>query len=42
MAIQQTDFNGKMTKKSQICTLLEKCKETNLEFYKGTEKVLQA
>ena len=32
----------KWQKKSQICTLLEKCKETNLEFYKGTEKVLQA
>ena len=25
---------------SQVCTILEKSKETVLEFYKGTEKVL--
>ena len=38
-AIQQIEFYG-MLKISQVCTVLEKSKETMLGFYKGT-KVLQ-
>ena len=36
-AIQQIEFNGKLETNSQVCTVLEKSKETVLEFYKGTE-----
>ena len=39
-AIQQIEFYGMLTTKSQVCTILEKSKETVLEFYKGTGKVL--
>ena len=40
-AIQQIEFFGKLGTNSQVCTVLEKSKETVLEFYKGTTKVLQ-
>ena len=40
-AIQQTEFYGKLESNSQVCTVLEKSKETVLEFYKGTAKVLE-
>ena len=39
-AIQQIEFYGKLDTNSQVCTVLEKSKETVLEFYKGTAKVL--
>ena len=39
-AIQQIEFDGKLGINSQVCTVLEKSKETVLEFYKGTGKVL--
>ena len=39
-AIQQIEFYGKLETNSQVCTVLEKSKETILEFYKGTAKVL--
>ena len=39
-AIQQTEFYGMLKTNSQVCTVLEKSKETVLEFYKGTAKVL--
>ena len=39
-AIQQIEFYGKLETKSKVCTVLEKSKETVLEFYKGTSKVL--
>ena len=39
-AIQQIEFYGMLKSKSQVCTILEKSKETMLEFYKGTAKVL--
>ena len=39
-AIQQVEFYGKLKTNSQVCTVLEKSKETALEFYKGTAKVL--
>ena len=39
-AIQQIQFYGKLETNSQVCTVLEKLKETALEFYKGTAKVL--
>ena len=39
-AIQQIGFYGKLGTNSQVCTVLEKSKETVLEFYKGTAKVL--
>ena len=38
--IQQTEFYGMLNTNSQVCTVLEKSKETVLEFYKGTIKVL--
>ena len=37
---QQIEFYGKLGTNSQVCTVLEKLKETVLEFYKGTAKVL--
>ena len=39
-AIQQIEFYGKLGTNSQVCTVLEKAKETVLEFYKDTAKVL--
>ena len=39
-AIQQIEFYGKLKTNSQVCTVLEKSKETVLEFYEGTAKVL--
>ena len=39
-AIQQIEFYGKLGTNSQVCTVLEKSKETVLEFYKGITKVL--
>ena len=39
-AIKQIEFLGKLGTDSQVCTILEKSKETVLEFYKGTVKVL--
>ena len=38
-AIQQTEFYGKLETNSQVCTVLEKSKQTVLEFYKETAKV---
>ena len=39
-AIQQIEFYGMLKTNSQVCTVLEKSKETNLQFSKGTAKVL--
>ena len=39
-AIQQIEFYGMLKTNLQVCTVLEKSKETLLEFYKGTAKVL--
>ena len=39
-AIQQIEFYGMLKTNSQVCTVLEKSKETILEFYKRTAKVL--
>ena len=39
-AIQQIEFYGMLKTNSQACTVLETSKETVLEFYKGTAKVL--
>ena len=39
-AIQQIEFYGMLKTNSPVCTVLEKSKETMLEFYKGTAKVL--
>ena len=39
-AIQQIEFYGMLKTNSQVCTVLKKSKETVLEFYKGTAKVL--
>ena len=39
-AIQQIEFYGMLNTNSQVCTVLEKLKETMLEFYKGAAKVL--
>ena len=35
---QQIEFYGSLTTNSQVCTVLEKSKETVLEFYKGAAK----
>ena len=40
-AIQQIKLYEKLDTKSQVCTILEKAKETVLEFYKWKSKVLQ-
>ena len=37
-AIQQIEFYGMLKTNSQVCTVLEKLKETMLEFDKGTAK----
>ena len=39
-AIQEIEFYGMLKTNSQVCTILEKLKETVLVFYKGTTKVL--
>ena len=39
-ATQQIEFYGMLKTNSQVCTDLEKSKETMLEFYKGIAKVL--
>ena len=39
-ATQQIEFYGMLNTNSQVCKVLEKSKETKLEFYKGTVKVL--
>ena len=39
-AMQQIEFYGMLKTNSQVSTVLEKSKETMLEFYKGTGKVL--
>ena len=39
-AIQQIEFHWMLKTNSQVCTVLEKSKETMLEFYKGTVKAL--
>ena len=39
-AIQQIEFYGKLKTNLQVCTFLEISKESVLEFYKGTAKVL--
>ena len=39
-AIQQIEFSGMLKTNLQVCTVLEKSKETMLEFYKVTAKVL--
>ena len=39
-AILQIEFYGMLNTDSQVCTVLEKSKETILEFYKGTAKIL--
>ena len=38
--IQQLEFYGMIDTSSQVCTILEKLKQTVLEFYKGRTKVL--
>ena len=38
--IQQIEFNRMLNTNSNVCIVLEKSKETVLEFYKGTAKVL--
>ena len=39
-AIHQIEFSGMLKTRSNIFTILEKSKETVLEFYKGTAKVI--
>ena len=39
-AIQQIEFYGMLKDNSQVYPVLEKSKETVLEFYKGTANVL--
>ena len=39
-AIQQAEFCGMLKTNSQVRIVLEESKETMLEFYKGTAKVL--
>ena len=39
-AIQQIEFYEKLETNSQVCTVLAKSKETVLQFYKGTARVL--
>ena len=39
-AIQKIKFYGMLKTNSQVCTVLEKSKEINLQFSKGTAKVL--
>ena len=39
-AIQQIELTGMLKTRSNVVTILEKSKETILEFYKGTAKVM--
>ena len=39
-AVKQIEFYGMLKTNSQVCTILEKLKETVLEFYKPTAKTL--
>ena len=39
-AIQQIEFYGMLKTNLQVCTILEKSKDTTLQFSKGTAKVL--
>ena len=39
-AIQQIEFIGMLKTRSNVFTILQKSKETILEFYKGTAKVM--
>ena len=39
-AVQQIEFYGMLKTNSEVCTVLEKSKETTLQFSKGTAKVL--
>ena len=39
-AVQQIEFYGMLKTNSQVSTVLEKSKETTLQFSKGTAKVL--
>ena len=39
-AVHQIKFYGMLKTNSQVCTVLKKSKETILEFYKGTAKLL--
>ena len=39
-AFQQIEFYGMLQTNSQVCTVLEKSKETMVQFYKETENVL--
>ena len=39
-SIQQIEFYGMLDAKTQVLTEFEKSKETILEFYKGTQKIL--
>ena len=39
-AIQQIEFYGMLKTNSQVCTVLEKSKETTLQLSKGTAKGL--
>ena len=39
-SIQQIEFYGMLDAKTQVLTEFEKSKETILEFYKGTAKIL--
>ena len=39
-AIQQIELYGMLKASSQVCTVLERAKETMLEFNEGTAKVL--
>ena len=39
-ALQQIELYGMLKTNSQVCTVLEKSKETTLQFSKGTAKVL--
>ena len=39
-ALQQIEFYGMLKTNSQVCTVLEKSKETILEFYVGTAEDL--
>ena len=40
-AVQQIEFYGMLRTNSQVCAVLEKSKDTLLEFNKGTAKVLR-
>ena len=39
-AVQHTEFHRMLKTNSQVCTVLEKSKQTTLQFYKRTTKVL--